>query len=151
MPLTELEKLHDYAYMHKIDIYSTYLKSEHRGCCVVSNGRYAISLNTRVVDTRAEELCTLAEEIGHVEAKAVLPFDDYLCPEYKHWLKRKNEILALRYAIQRLLPPAKIQAAISKGNRGVCGIARFCGVTEEFVVGALRYYERKRIRFYVSS
>jgi len=145
--LTALEEMHNHADENNIVVRTSYYESPHKGYCFLLFDGAVVTLNSFYIQSSADELCILAEEIGHVETGTVLPIGEYICPQYKRWVKRKNEILALRCAIQRLLPPSKIQAAISKGNRGAHGIAKFCGVTEEFAESALRYYERKQITF----
>jgi len=145
--LTELEKLQDYAYTHHIDVYLKYSDSEHKGTCLVSDTGHAVLINKRVITNDQEEICILAEEIGHIETNTVLPAGDYLNPYYKRYLKRQNEVLASRSAIQRLLPPERVQEAADTGHRSINSIAGYCGVTPELVEEALSYYKRKGHEF----
>jgi hypothetical protein len=149
--MTEFEKLIDYAYERNIDTYSEYYTSQAKGSCLTNEYGSIVVINKRVVNDKTDELCVLAEEIGHIETGAVLPVTDYINPDYKKWLKRKNEILACRWAIVRLIPPNRIQAALNNCCSNDYEIANYCGVTTEFLHSAVEYYKRKGIVFTSNS
>lgn len=147
VPLTELEKLQDYAYARRISIFLSYRPSECKGFCMRIGAGRGVTINKCSITSEADELCTLAEELGHIETGTVLPAGDYVDPYYKRYLKRHNENRAHWDAIQRLLPPEKLQDAVDIGHRSVSGIAGYCGVTAEFAEAAILYYERKGYEF----
>jgi len=138
--MTVAEKLQDFADSENIRVYPAGCHSLHKGCCHATNDFSAIVINTNVVKTHPDYVCTLAEEIGHIKTGTMLPLCDYVDPKYKNWIKRKNEIHPVRYAINWILPPSRIQEARDDGCYCVCAIAQFCGVTEEFLMEALDYY-----------
>jgi len=138
--LETLEELQDYAYKKDIGIHTEYYQSNCEGCYTIQNGEGMITINRRFINTSDDYCRILAEEIGHAETNTVLPYSDYIDPEFKRWLKRKNEILASRWAIERILPPSRIQEALDDGYRCICAIAEYCGVTEELLEEALIYY-----------
>ena len=141
--LTTIEKMQHYAYVHGIEIINVHLESHHHGFCAASadEGGNCIMINSRTVQTKQAELVTIAEELGHIETGATLPVADYATPYYKSILKRKNEMMALRYAIRKLLPIRKLRAAIRDGYYCPRAIAMYFGVTEEFTLEAINYYK----------
>ena len=145
--MTELEKLTDYAYNRSINIHSTYSNSNQKGCCFSSSASNAVMINENATEYQSEKLCTVAEEIGHIVTGASLPVSDYLNPHCKKWQMRKNEVTAERWAIKRLLPTERIQAAIDDGCVNLHEIAEHLSVTVEFLEKAFDYYERKRVYF----
>ena len=77
----------------------------------------------------------------------MLPVGDYIAPDFKKWLKRKNEIHAHRWAIDKILPYAKITQAIENGCANDWEIAEDCDVMVEFLQKAFEYYRRKGITY----
>jgi hypothetical protein len=62
--------------------------------------------------------------------------------------RRRNETRADRWAYEHVLPFDDIQAALDMGNRETWELAEHFEVTNEFMVGALRYYtETRGMRF----
>jgi len=106
-----------------------------------------ISTNSRLITSREEELCALAEEIGHIKNNAILPVNTYNDPAYYKSLIAKNEQKATCFAIKKLVPASRIQMAIDTGYKSSCEIAEFCGVTEMFIEKALAYYKGQQVEF----
>ena len=143
--MTKLEHLYDFAYNSDIEIYDYRHPSDIKGYCMADGNFYAAALNKSAIHNSADELCTLAEELGHIKTGAVLPFSDYINPEYRKWAKRRNEIVAGRWAIDKLLPIGKIQEALNQGCNSDYEIAEHCDVTVEFLNKAFEYYARQGI------
>ena len=145
--MTRLEQLEDYAYSQNINIFKSRFLSSKKASCMQDNNYKLIAINMAEIESSDDELCVLAEEVGHIETGTLLPVNTYINPDYKKWLKRKNEILADRWAINEILPPSRIQQSIEDGCVSYSDIACCYDVTVEFVEKALLYYERKGIMF----
>jgi len=146
--MTQLEKLVDYANNNDIEISEEFFyASNHKGCCMVNENSKAIMLNKASIDCHADELCVLAEEVGHIETGTVLPVGDYLRPDYIKWVKRGNEIRAGRWAFTQILPAEKIQAALDDCCSNNYEIAEYCGVTEVFLHKAVEYHKGTGVIF----
>ena len=145
--MTTLEQLEDYAYEQNINVQRHFHVSKLRGFCVISSNRKIIALNKARLRNSAEEIVVFAEEIGHLETNSLMPLSDYINPEYKRWTKIRNELLAKRWAIDRLLPVEQIQEAIDYGCSNDYEVADYCGVNIAFLNDAIKYYQRKGIEF----
>ena len=141
--MTRLEELEDYAHKNDIEIIVTAAESRFKGCCMVLDGDAAVTLNVAKIRDTADRLCVLAEEVGHIQTDALLDCEEYLSPRFSKWLKVKHEIQAKRWAIAELLPPEKIQSAINERR----DLSEHLGVTDEFLVEAIKYYNRQGIEF----
>jgi len=142
-----LEALQDFAVGEDIEVRYCCRQTPTKGSCMVTEGGSIVMLNQYAIDNSAEELCTFAEELGHIETGTILPVAYYLNPTYKRWVKRKNEIRAKRWAIDMLLPVEQIQNAIEYGCRNDYEAADYCGVDIAFLNDAIKYYQRKGIEF----
>jgi len=116
-------------------------------CCGICGNNKSITINTRLVTSKEAELCTLAEEIGHLKTNSALPVDAYTDLTYFKSLILKNEQRATSFAARKIAPASRIKQAIKKGFKSVREIAIFCGVTEEFMAKVLAYYEGQQVGF----
>ena len=148
--VTKLEQLEDFAFNQDVTVLNDVSTSDHKGSTMFANGQAVIFLNSASIANDAEKTCTLAEEIGHVQTGTSLECEAYLQPEYARWLKRRNLILATRWAIQRLLPYEQIQDALDEGNDEF-EIAEELNVSVEFLRLAFEYYEGQGIKFRVQD
>lgn len=146
--MTELEMLQDFSYEKGIDVFECYHESKIKGCCMVDNDKKAVLINKANISTSADELGVLAEELGHLETGTVLPCENYLSPEYKKWLKRKNEILAKRWAYEKLNLAEKIKKAIKSGCNYIWEIAEEIGMDADFLNKAINFFENQGISLY---
>ena len=148
--MTALEQLNDFAFDQDYTVFSKRIDSIEKGCCLTNSTVSVILINRTAIADSADEICVLAEEMGHLQTGAVLPVEDYIDPGHKKWTKAKNELRAERWAITKLLPPEKIQAAINYGCINNWEIAEYYDVTVSFVEKAFEFYRKKRIEFVYS-
>lgn len=141
--MTCLEKLEEYAYSKCIDVHSCHYNNKIKGCCMVANENSVIFLNKNNIRNSQEEICVLAEEVGHIETDTVMSCEDYINPSYKRWLKQKNEILAKRWAVAELLPFYRLKAALLTGKSEVWQLADFFELSEDFIKNAIDLYTRQ--------
>lgn len=87
--------------------------------------------------TTAEKACILAEELGHYHTSAGNVLDQ------NHLANRKQEQKARRWGYERLVSLDKLIAAYKSGVQCRSELADFLGVTEEFLVAALRCLNQK--------
>ena len=96
-------------------------------------GDYVIRMNKHLGTIR-EKTCVLAEELGHYHKST----GDIL--HVKSTKNMKQEILARRWAYDRLIPLHKLIEAYNFGCNSRYEIAGFLEVTEEFLQETLNYY-----------
>jgi Zn-dependent peptidase ImmA (M78 family) len=106
-------------------------------------GLYAdniIAINKNI-NTTAERICVLAEELGHYFTSV----GDIL--NLKIESNRKQEIRAKNWAIQKLVPFDELVYAHQQGYVNVYELAEYFDVTEDFMKEAVLFYQRKYRRF----
>ena len=81
-----------------------------------------------------KKACILAEEIGHYETTS----GDIL--DQTNTGNRKQELIARKWAYNKVVPEEKISEAISEGYTEVWEIADHLDVDEQFLKDALQYY-----------
>lgn len=81
-----------------------------------------------------KKVCILAEEIGHYETTS----GDIL--DQTDTGNRKQELIARKWAYNKVVPEEKISEAISEGYTEVWEIADHLDVDEQFLREALIYY-----------
>lgn len=89
------------------------------------------------LQTVAEKTCILAEELGHHHTSV----GDIL--DQTDVRNRKQELLARRWAYERLVPLRAIVQAYRLGARNRYELAEYLGVTEDFLEAALKRYQEK--------
>lgn len=81
-----------------------------------------------------KKVCILAEEIGHYETTSGAILDQ------TNTGNRKQELIARKWAYNKVVPEEKISEAISEGYTEVWEIADHLDVDEQFLREALKYY-----------
>lgn len=81
-----------------------------------------------------KKVCILAEEIGHYETTSGAILDQ------TNTGNRKQELIARKWAYNKVVPEEKISEAISEGYTEVWEIADHLDVDEQFLREALIYY-----------
>ena len=97
-------------------------------------GRCHIGLDERAMETSAEETVHLAHEVGHCLTGSF--YNRYAPCD----LRQKHENRADRWAIRRLIDPARLYDALAAGITEPWELAEWFGVTEPFLRKALAYY-----------
>lgn len=103
-----------------------------KGLCVDNT----ITLNSSI-ETDAERLCILAEEIGHYYTTV----GDIL--NQNNVADRKQERLARSWAYEKLVPLSKLIKAYKAKVHSKYELAEFLGTTEIFIDEVLEYYKGK--------
>ncbi len=87
------------------------------------------------VSGAAEKVC-LAHELGH-------------CATYSFYniyskldIREKHERRANLWAIKKLVPEKKFNAALSSGYDNIYSLAEYFGVTQDFMIKAVNYYKQ---------
>lgn len=91
----------------------------------------------KYIETTIEKACVLAEEIGHHHTSA----GDIL--DQSNTSNKKQEVLARRWASERLIPLHNLVSAFKEGCSSRFEIAEFLNVTETFLEETLIYYRQK--------
>lgn len=93
-----------------------------------------IAMNTDKLKSKAEELCHLAHEIGHIETGSFYKLDA------DSSTIRKAETAANRYAVNLLISKERLDRLAQNGYVTPWQVAEHFGVTEDFAKKAIRYY-----------
>ncbi|UUZ85628.1 ImmA/IrrE family metallo-endopeptidase [Paenibacillus sp. P26] len=115
-----------------IDVYEKPMSPKNKGLY----GDNVIWIN-RVIPTRTEKACALAEEIGHHHTS----YGDIL--DQSDIRSRKQELLARQWGFWRLVPLTEIVRAYKARVSGRHEISEFIGVTEEFLQASIDRYRDK--------
>jgi len=89
------------------------------------------------IETSAEKACVLAEEIGHYH----LSVGDIL--DQSITCNKKQEILARRWAFNKLVPLQSVVDVLKAGCRTRYEIAEMLQITEDFLEDTINYYRTK--------
>lgn len=93
-----------------------------------------IAMNADKLKSKAEELCHLAHEIGHIETGSFYKLDADTATI------RKAETAATRYAVNLLISKERLDKLAKNGYITPYEVAEHFGVTEDFAKKAIRYY-----------
>jgi hypothetical protein len=107
-------------------------------CCKIKGLYYdgIIAIN-RNISTTAEKSCVLAEELGHHYTSYGNIVDTSIV------VNRKQEEIAKRWAVHRLIKVSDLIRAFKSGARNKYEVAEYLGVTELFLDKAIEVFSRK--------
>lgn len=115
-----------------IDVYEKRMNPRNKGFY----GDNVIWIN-KLLPTRTEKTCAIAEEIGHYHTS----YGDIL--DQSDVCARKQELRARQWAYWRLVPLTEIVRAYKARVSGRHEIAEYIGVTEEFLQDSIDRYRDK--------
>lgn len=137
MAMTQYEQFCDTAYAQLIDVFEHALPERVRGLYYEDEMLKVITIN-KDMETMAEKLCVLVEELGHSIYGGNLVLG--LIPDN---LRRKYERQARVWAYKKLLPAKKLIRALQDPYyiNNLYEIAEDFDVTEEFLTEAIEHYQ----------
>ncbi len=97
----------------------------------------AIGIDSKHIETKAEERVCLAHELAHCVQSAFYTG----CSPFE--LRERYEYRADKWAIQKLIPFDRLSDALSKGIKTIWELAEYFEVTEDYIKKALKLYEEK--------
>ena len=127
------EKLLDeYSHLYIAEDYHFEADSHIKG--LYADGIIALSDS---LNSTAERLCILAEEIGHHETTSgnILETDNFN--------NQKQEHVARVWAYKKLVPLQEIISLFNQGCRSIYEFSNSLNITEDFLIEALEYYKQK--------
>lgn len=138
MSLTILEQLYNKASLQDIQVYRHDLPERIRGLYIEHGDFKSITINN-CVNTQAEEVDIMAEEIGHF---IVGGGDLLLNNSVDSVNKRKYELKAKCQGYKLIIPPAELYEFLLD-EVPVWEIAEYYECTETFVLEAIECYKTK--------
>lgn len=132
--MEQLTALHRLARQRGIRICRFRLPETGSLCIEDENANCYIGLDDQTLQTQAEQTVHLAHEVGHCVTGSF--YNRHAACD----LRQKHENRADRWAIRRLIDPAKLYDALSAGITEPWELAEHFSVTEAFVRKALAYY-----------
>lgn len=107
----------------------------------LEDGTCAIALDKTKIESEAEYLEIMAEEVGHISTNALCYLSDYYNPLYYSNIK-KAEHKAMAWAYTNLIPLDELKHALKKEADPYL-VAEGFGVTYEFLKKCVAFYRRK--------
>lgn len=130
---------------HGINIVKNPLPDNFKGLYYADDETEPIITIDPCVNTETEACCVLAEELGHYYTSSGNLITD---KSVKNTAVRQQETRARRWAYEKLVPLDKLIEAYESGVRNRHELALYLDVIEEFLEGALKYYEEKYGLYY---
>lgn len=131
--MNKLERLEQEAFDDQVKVYDYYLGEDNlKGYYTDGN----VAINT-CVDTTAEKMCVLAEELGHHHTSVgdILDMSD-IC-------NRKQERQARLWGYNKLIGLSGLIRAYEAGCQDKYEVAEFLGVTDEYLQDCVECYRDK--------
>ena len=119
---------------YNIEVLSFPLPETHSMSIETEAGTHYIGMDYRSFDTQADERVHLSHELGHCVTGAF--YNRYA----KMDIRQKHENRADKWAIRKLIPPDKLDAAVADGHTELWDLAEHFDVTVEFMRKAVCYY-----------
>ena len=123
--MTDLLDLYGLAEEHGTEVYWFDLGTAESLSLPLEDGSCAIAMDPWRMSTLADEKVKLAHEMGHCETGAFY------------------ENRANKWAYKKLVPQDELAEACLQGYREPWELAEYFGVTEDFLRGALKYYQER--------
>ena len=129
-----MKKLNKIANENGIHIVEMKMKGEQEALCCSVNNSYIIAIDPTKVKSKADLLVKSAHELGHCMTGSVY------CMSYMPTPRERLENRADKWAIMNLIPVKNLKKALREGNTTLWELAEYFGVTEDFMVKALKLY-----------
>jgi hypothetical protein len=138
--LSKLELLLDEARLYRIEVKNATLPKRIKGLYFSDNNLPpVIALNKQCIEGMSEELCIMAEEIGHHFTSA----GDLLSNSIDKAIIVKQEQIARKWAVKRIASLTDIINAYENGAQSLYEMAEYMDITEDFLCRAIELYRRK--------
>lgn len=135
--MTDLLDLYGLAEEHGTEIYWFDLGTAESLSLPLEDGSCAIAMDPWRMPTLADEKVKLAHELGHCETGSF--YNRYAARD----IRQKYENRANKWAYKKLVPQDELVEACLQGYREPWELAEYFGVTEDFLRGALKYYQER--------
>ena len=153
--MTRLDYLHNLATSESIHIHNYSFSNTKKAVCYHEKlddfEHKAILIDKQRIETSAEEVEVLSEEIAHYQTDTLY----YLNETINHPLHRQNikkmEARAKQQAIENAITAKEIQDAINLGYTDEYEIAEECGITVNLLRNAFNLYQQKGVDFIYSE
>ena len=137
--MNRLEKLENMASLKGIDIQKTVLPDKISGIYYHDRDSTLIALNS-TLETQAEQACTLAEELGHLNTSCGDLLTD---PNVPTVTIRQQEERAKRWAYKILVSIKKLIQAYEAGVRTRQELVNYLEITDDFLEKSISFYKEK--------
>ena len=137
--LSKLEALQNEAAINEIDVKYAALPKRLKGLYYSDNSITAIALNKQYIVDMSEELCVMAEELGHHYTSC----GDLLDNPSDKIIVRKQETQARRWAIKKIASLSEMISAYKYDCRTIYEMAEYMDITESLLRKAVEYYREK--------
>lgn len=138
--MTQLELLYEAAEESDIEINDYHFSHTKKGMCVSLDEYKSIALDKPRIESSAEEVDVLAEELGHYETGSL-----YLLETTHNSPIHRSNIIhcegkTKRWKIKKLLPFDDLREAIQSGYQECYELAEHFNLMEDFIREAILYY-----------
>jgi len=138
--MTKLECIEKQLHESNIHVYNFRISNTKKAMCFDDSGYKCIAIDNVALESCAEQVTILAEELGHFETGTLYTIRS----TYNTPIARSNRIklegLAKQWAIKRYLPAKDIETAMQDSLGDIHLAAENCQITVEFFNEAIEYY-----------
>lgn len=137
--MNKLEQLEHEALEQEIEVKQADFPSTISGLYCADGVRKPIIGLNKLLKTKAETCCILAEELGHYYTSYGNLLSD---PKIDKVIVRQQETRAKRWATKKLVPLKQLIQAFEAGCRNTYETAEFLEITEEFLWESYKNYSQ---------
>ena len=138
--MTTLETLYEHADKNDITVDEYNFSDTKKAACMSFYGDRII-LNRDGIETPDEETVLLAEEIGHFATGGFHHAEATMNAPTAKLNRRRAETQARKWAVMKLLPFKKLQAAVDEGITCIRELAEHFDVTVDFIKQAIELHQ----------
>jgi len=146
--MTKLEALYEFADDNAIDIINGAFSQTKKAACLHLKPDKLIVLDVAAMESKAEEVAILCEEIGHFETGALYVINSTYNTKIARNNRIKYEAQARHWAYNKCCTPCEIETAFKQeGVYGESAVAEYCQVTVGFLHKAIEYHRSCGVTF----
>ena len=138
--MDKLKAIYKFAENSDIDVVNQTFSPTKKAACLHIKPLKLIVLDRAKLETRAEEIAILAEEVGHYETGGLYIIESTFNSPVARNNRIKYEAMARHWAYRAYLPAIEIEDAAKKEGPEEWAIAERCQVTVEFLREAILYH-----------
>ncbi len=132
--------MYEFAKDNNISISNYKFNNNKKSMCMCCINSFHIAIDYDKIESIAEELCVMAEEIAHYNV-GIIPSNHCSNSYFNKLVRHRNEYRANKKAVESLLDPAVLKVIIDSGRvSSTFELAEMFDVTQEFMDNALNVF-----------
>jgi Zn-dependent peptidase ImmA (M78 family) len=135
-----LYDLYHYAKKRNIQLLNREFSSTKKAMCMKFDDNEVIILDLNKINSEAEELCLLAEELGHLQTESLYTMSQICNAKFNNSIK-DSEYRAEYWMIEKLIPINELHNTIKSGLYEISELAEYLELPGDLIEKAIRYYK----------